>query len=308
MCRFDSYHIICHDRIYVLFREGNMQDFDRLWDYNNPAATQEKFKAILDKTDVSGNEVFVAQLYTQLARTQSLQRKWNEAYAYLDKAKDLLPVADKVSEVRYLLEIGRTYNSSGKREKAYVTFLKAWELGKEIGADGYATDAGHMLAIASDTPEKTLDWNLKTVVYAKQSDDPAAQKWLGSLYNNIGWTYFDSGDHEKALETFRKALDEREKQDNPENIRIAKWCIARVLRELGQVEDALDIQRDLLAEHQKNNTSDQYVTEELALCFAKLGDATNASTYAKQAVELMSQDSWMVENEPERLGALKALI
>jgi len=285
-----------------------MQDFDTLWDYNKPAETYEKFKAILDKTDLSGNETFVAQLYTQLARTQGLQRKWDEAYAYLDKAKALLSLADKVSEVRYLLEIGRTYNSSGKREEAYNMFVKAWELGKEIGAEGYATDAGHMLAIASDTPEGTLDWNLKTVAYAKVSDDPVAQKWLGSLYNNLGWTYFDAGDHEKALKIFRQALVEREKQDNPENIRIAKWCIARVLRELGQVDDALDIQLHLLAEHQKNNTRDQYVAEELALCYAKLGDTTNASTYAKQAHALMSKDTWMVENEPHRLDALKALI
>lgn len=284
-----------------------MQDFDKLWNYNNPAETAEKFIAILNNTDTGEDKTYIAQLYTQLARTQSLQGNWDDTYAYLDKAKLLLPDADKVSEVRYLLELGRTYNSSGKKSEAYNVFDKAWELGKSIGADGYTADAGHMLAIASDTPEKTLTWNLKTVEFASQSDQPEAQRWLGSLYNNLGWTYFDDGDPIKALDMFELALVEREKQGNPENIRIAKWCIARIKRELGHIDEALSSQLDLLEEDEKLGNQPMFVYEELAHCYSLQDQPDKAKPYAQKAYDLLSQDDWYIKNEPERLEALQAI-
>ena len=36
--------------------------------------------------------------------------------------------------------------------------------------------------------------------------NPHAKKWLGSLYNNIGWTYHDLQQYEAALAIFQKAL------------------------------------------------------------------------------------------------------
>ncbi len=282
-----------------------MQDFDKLWDYNNPTKTAAKFKDILDKIESEQNTSYLAQLYTQLARTQGLQAKWDDAFDYLSKAKSLLLSSDNITHVRYLLELGRTYNSSGKRSKAYDLFLEAWDLGRKIRADGYATDAGHMLAIASDTPEKILEWNLKTIEFVKASDQAEAHKWLGSLYNNLGWTYFNDGDQTKALEIFELALIERKRQDKDENIRIAKWCIARANREIGQVDEALAIQLDLLTTYEQLGNPSMFVFEELAHCYTLKNEQDKAAPYAKQAYDLLSQDDWYVKNEPTRLQALK---
>jgi len=285
-----------------------MQDFDKLWDYGKPEETHRKFKVLLDKTNAEGQAAYVAQLYTQLARTQSLQDSWDQAYGYLDKANKYISDADTTSRIRYLLELGRTYNSSGKTSLAYDTFLEAWELGKSSNVDGYTVDAGHMLAIASDTPDKTLKWNLESVKVAQNSNQPEAQRWLGSLYNNLGWTYFDADDYQTALSYFDKALAEQEKLGLDENIRIAKLCIGKVKRILGDREDALNIQKDLLAEYQAIDLESEYVYEELALCYAEQGDSTRASHYAKLAYNLLSQDKWMVENQSDRLAHIKTLI
>ena len=285
-----------------------MIDFDSLWNYNKPDETEQKFLEIMEKLDVEGDTSALGQLYTQLARTQSLQRKWEEAYAYLDKAKALLDQADKVTEVRYLLELGRTHNSSGNKQKAFGVFEQAWELAKNIQADGYAVDAAHMLAIVAKSSKETLDWNERAIEYAKQSSQADAQKWLGSLYNNVGWTYFAAGDHRIALDMFEKALVERKKQDNTENIRIAKWCIARTQRELGRIGTALETQLNLLAEHQQLGDEDAYVYEELAHCYSALDKIEETSKFAKLAYDLLSQDQWMIENESDRLQALKELM
>ncbi len=164
---------------------------------------------LLQEPDAIADISTKAQLYTQLARTQGLQDNWDEAFDYLNKAKTLLSKADKVTEVRYLLEWGRvemskTYHTSDDNSVAYDLFDRAWNLAKAIQADGYAVDAAHMLAIAADGHQATLDWNLKALQYAEQSPQSDAQSWTGSLYNNIGWTYFEDGDLEKALDMFLK--------------------------------------------------------------------------------------------------------
>lgn len=290
-----------------------MQDFDALWNYSDAAATATKFLDVLENTELSDNHTYIGQLYTQLARTQSLQDRWDEAYAYLDKANALLDKADKVTGVRYLLELGRTelgqtFNSSDDNHKAYELFDAAWNLAREIQADGYAVDAAHMLAIAADEHQATLDWNLKALSYAEQSAQPAAQKWKGSLYNNIGWTYFDNGDHHAALEMFEKALVEREKSQHINNILTAKWCIARVQRELGEIKTALQTQLALLVDHKALNSTDEYVYEELAHCYTAMGDTANAAKYARLAYDVFSKQKWFVQSETERLDALKALM
>lgn len=290
-----------------------MQDFDKLWDYSNPDETAQKFRNILDKAAIEDNESYIAQLYTQLARTQSLQHKWVHAHDFLDRAKLLLDNADKVSEVRYLLELGRTelgqtYHSSDDNQKAYDLFDQAWQLAKEINADGYAVDAAHMLAIAAETSQGTLDWNLKALAYAEQSSQPAAQYWKASLYNNIGWTYFDDGKHQMALDMFEKALIEREKQENINNIRTAKWCIARAQRELGQIELALKTQSILLDEYNADDSTDEYVYEELAHCYSATGDPTNAAKYAKLAYDTLSKQDWFAKSEVARLKALQGMM
>lgn len=285
-----------------------MADFDKLWNFGNPEETMIKFLEILRQVDVLGNESTVGQLYTQLARTQSLQANWDEAHTFLNKAKSLLDKADHVTEVRYLLELGRTHNSSGDKKQAYKLFNRAWVLAKTCHADGYAVDAAHMLAIATESHQSMLAWNLKAIDYAKQSTQPEAQNWLGSLYNNTGWTYFDNGDHDRALDLFKKALIEHEKSGKTENMRTAKWCIARAQRQLGQMDIALETQLALLAEHQQTNSEDQYVYEELAHCYSALNDSDNASKYAKLAHELLLKDEWMVKHELTRLQVLKALM
>jgi tetratricopeptide (TPR) repeat protein len=285
-----------------------MQDFDKLWDYRNPAESEEKFREILEKTSLIDNESYVGQLYTQLARTYSLRSHWDEAHAFLNKVITLLDKADKITEVRYLLELGRTYNSSGDKTQALELFISAWTLAKTIQADGYAVDAAHMLAIAAEGNQATLDWNLKALSYAEQSTQPEAHKWLGSLYNNIGWTYFDNGEHLSALELFEKALLEREQHHEEENIRVAKWCIARAQRELGQVDLALKTQLSLLAEHEQMNNTDEYVFEELAHCYCALDDIKNASKYATLAHDMLSKDDWIMKNEPARLQSLADLM
>lgn len=281
-------------------------DFDALWDFGKPAETEQKFRALLPEAKASGDAGYLAELLTQIARTQGLQRQFDDAHRTLDEVVEMLGRASPRAKVRYLLERGRAFNSSGNLDEARPLFLEAVHLAETAREDHLAVDAAHMMGIL-EPPDAALDWNLRAVGMAEASKDPKARTWLGSLYNNIGWTYFETKKYEMALNLFELALEFREKQEKPPQIRIAKWCVAKTMRALGRVDEALKIQKSLHAELEKIGESDGFVFEELGECLLALGKPDEAKPYFTRAYELLSKDTRLPHNEPERLARLKSL-
>ena len=283
---------------------NNLPDFDTLWDYNDPEKSEQAFRELLAVAESVGDPDYHTQLLTQIARTHSLRRQFDEAHSILDDAEALLSDQTPVARVRYLLERGRTYNSAGEIESARPLFEEALDLARGIGTDYHAVDAAHMLGIC-ETGVKALRWNETAMDAAESSHDSRAKEWLGALYNNTGWTYHDAGEYQRALECFEKGLAWRVERDNPVTTRIAKWSVARALRSLGRTSEALDIQRALLAEHESAGTKDGYVYEELAECLLILGKADDARSFFNLAYHELSKDAWLKENEADRLERLQ---
>ena len=284
-----------------------MHDFDKLWDYNDPAATGIKFREILNTISFAETPEKHLELRTQIARTLSLQQKFDEAHELLDGVESELKPDYPIATIRYLLERGRTFNSSGMKEKSRELFLEAWELGLNVKADFYAVDAAHMLGIV-EAPDQQLEWNEKAMNLAENSPDERANGWLGSLYNNIGWTHHDMGNYDKALEVFEKGLVFRQEKKQVNETQIAKWCVARTHRSLGNVDVALDMQLTLEKEIlESGNPEDGYVSEEIAECLTLKGEVSAAAPHFLKAWTLLSQDIWLQKNETERLERLKTL-
>jgi tetratricopeptide (TPR) repeat protein len=281
-------------------------DFDQLWNYNDPAATEQKFRELLPQAETGNDASYHAQLLTQIARTFSLRRKFDEAHQILDQVERMLTEELETARIRYLLERGRAFNSSKKQDQARPLFLEAWERAKAAKEDFFAVDAAHMMGIV-EKDAASLDWNMLAIACAEESDRPRTRNWLGSLYNNTGWTYHDMGEYEKALDLFKRAVVFRQGQGNPDNIRIARWCVGRCLRSLGRNDEALEIQLALLAESQKTNQPDGYTHEELGELYFFLGNEEKARPHFAAAYAELSQDPWLVENEAERIARLKEL-
>jgi tetratricopeptide (TPR) repeat protein len=152
-----------------------------------------------------------------------------------------------------------------------------------------------------------MAWNKRAIAIAERSTDPRARRWLGSLYNNMGWTHHGAGDHEAALGFFRKALASREAEGKKDPIRVAHWCIARTLRSLGRTEEALKLQRSLLPEGTAEGDEDGFVHEELGECLLTLERAEEAKPHFAAAYRLLSHDAWLRRDEPDRLERLRRL-
>jgi tetratricopeptide (TPR) repeat protein len=276
-------------------------DVVAMWDFGNPGASEAKFRDLAANADHDAETR--AEALTQAARALGLQSRFDEAEAMLRRAEGMVMPGMHRAGVRVLLERGRVLNSSGRKDEARPLFIEAWEAAREARLDALAVDAAHMVAIV-EARDEALAWNERALEVARASDDPAARRWLGSLCNNIGWTYHDAGRFEEALAMFRLALDERQRQGKPGQVLIARWCVARALRSVGRVEEALAGQRQLLAEHAAAGTSDGFVHEEIGECLLLLGRAGEAGPHFAAAHGALSLDDLFAKAQPERLARL----
>lgn len=277
--------------------------FDKLWDYADPAATEQKFRQILDTEPTLTDLSYHLQLLTQLARTYSLRRMFDESQNILDEVRSALGDEPTLEQLRYHLEQGRVYNSSGDKSRAREEFDKALAISDSVSADFHTVDTLHMLAIISK-PDEAIEWNKKAMLKAESSADERAQGWLGSLYNNLGWSYFGKKDFNSALDIFRKGLDWQLSKGREKQASIAKWSVARTLRAMGKVEDALDLQLEL--EHESKE-SDGYNYEEIGECLLELNRKEEAKPYFARAYDALKGDLYLKNSEPERLKRLEKL-
>ena len=281
-------------------------DFEKLWDYSNPQKTEMDFRALLPNAKEKGDSYY-GQLLTQIARAEGLQGKFEEAHKTLDGVEKMITKELVVVKIRYLLERGRVFNSSKQPQKACPTFLQAMSLANKHGEDFYVIDAIHMMQIV-DPPEKQLEWAERAIKMAEKTDDKRAKGWLGPLYNNTGWSYFDLKQFDKALELFDKSLKWREQKEDEVGIRIGKWCIARTYRELGRIDEAFEMQKALEKEiDEKAADPDGFVFEELGELLLIKENKEKAKEYFKKAYVLLSEMHWLVSSEPDRIERMKKL-
>jgi tetratricopeptide (TPR) repeat protein len=285
-------------------------DIDALWDFSDPAATEEKFGALLAGADGARNPDYRLQLLTQIARTHGLRDQFAAAHAILDEVRTELGDDETtlvVARLRYLLERGRAFNSAGAADKARPLFERAWGLGRQGGYDRYAIDAAHMMGIAAETPDQQIEWNRRAIAAAESSTDDAARRWLGPLYNNLAWTHHDRGDYAEALELFRKGLAFRQQHpQEAEPLRVAQWSVARALRSLKRYDEALAMQRDVLAQYERAGKVSGLVLEEVGECLLALGQPGEVAQWFAQAYPELVKEGWE-KWEPDRVRRVKEL-
>jgi tetratricopeptide (TPR) repeat protein len=210
---------------------------DRLrptWDFNDLEGSRQRFQALLESEET---DVAKAEVLTQLARVEGLEDRFEEGDRLLDEAASLAG-DEPVVRARLDLERGRLRRSAGAPEAALPMFVASYETALAIPHEFLAVDAAHMAAIAAPDLESKLEWADRGIDLAKSSGDRDVVYWLGSLYNNVGWDYFDAGEFEIALEWFERALAERERRpDEPERIKQAVEAVEEARRMLESTAD-----------------------------------------------------------------------
>jgi tetratricopeptide (TPR) repeat protein len=188
-----------------------------LWDFDDLDATEARFRALR------------AEALTQLARVEGLRDRFEEGDRLLDEILE----QDARVQIRVDLERGRLRRSSGDKESALPLFESAFTKALEAGEDWLAGDAAHMCALAAPDRDGFIAWTNRGIEFAESSE--AAAYWLGPLLNNLGWEYYDAGEHEQALAAFERALEVRLRDpENPAAIEHAREAVVEALRALGR--------------------------------------------------------------------------
>jgi tetratricopeptide (TPR) repeat protein len=211
---------------------------DRLrptWDFNDLEVSRQRFRELLESEE---SDVGRAEVLTQLARVEGLEDRFEDGDRLLDEAAALAG-EEPVVRARIDLERGRLRRSAGDPEAALPLFEASFETALGIPHEFITVDAVHMAAIAAPDLESRLAWADRGIELAKSSGDPEVVYWLGSLYNNVGWDYFDAGEYEIALDWFERALVERElRPDEPERIKHAVEAVEEARRKLESSADS----------------------------------------------------------------------
>jgi tetratricopeptide (TPR) repeat protein len=195
-----------------------------LWDFDDLDATERRLQERLEHEESDAGR---AEVLTQLARVEGLRENFAACERLLNRA-ELLAGADPVANVRLELERGRMFRSSGDKEAAFPLFKDAYERALEANELFLAGDAAHMCAIATEDLALQEEWLQRGLAHGDAY-------WAGPLYNNLGWSYFEAGDHERALEFFELALEARLR--DPENQQAIQWAheaIAEAKQALGR--------------------------------------------------------------------------
>lgn len=199
-----------------------------LWDFYDLEGTEQRLRVQLDaELDDPGR----AEALTQLARVEGLRDEFDACDRLLEQAESLAG-SSAVAKVRIDLERGRKLRSSGDPQSALPLFEAAFARASESGEYYLAGDAAHMCALAVSEDRAAMEeWTQRGLELGER--EPAAAYWAGPLLNNLGWAYFDAGDHEQALELFERALEAYKRGESENAIAFAEEAVQTARAALG---------------------------------------------------------------------------
>jgi tetratricopeptide (TPR) repeat protein len=289
------------------------QNLDQLWNPADLPASEAAFRALLPDAEresgKSSGSNFI-ELLSLIGRTEALQQKFAQAHASLDQAEKLLneqQASYRLSaKIRWLIERGRLHILEKTPYPARKLFSEAWTLAINSGEDYFAVEIAQLLATTE--PQKVQqEWIMRAIKIAEESPLQKTKLWLGGLYTNLGWKFYDLREYEMALGSFQTALRHHKATGTAREAFVSQWSIGKVLRALGRTEEALAIQKGLLSELGIGGARDGRLYEELAECLQVLQRTTEAQIYFELAYRELSNDEWITDNQPLKLKRLKDL-
>jgi tetratricopeptide (TPR) repeat protein len=277
---------------------------DRLrehWDFEDLDGTEQRFRAALSAETDEGK----AEVLTQLARVEGLRGNFDEGERLVDESAALAG-SSAAARARVLLERGRLRRSGGDPLAALPLFEEAFTVARDAGEDWLAADAAHMAALAAPDQAGMIAWTRRGIELA--SGLPEAAYWLGPLLNNLGWTHYEAGEHEAALDAFQRALAAREREPARQaEIEIARYAVGKTLRALVRPAEAAVLLEQAVAWAEGVGKPDGWFHEELAEDYAALGREEEAREQARLALPLLLEADPSFASDDTRRDRLEAL-
>ncbi len=294
------------------YNNAQLEQFDDLF-IGDPVDIEKNMSALLPQANSLENKSIYLQKLSQIALAQAMQQKFDLAHKTLDTAEAGLTPEYELARVRVLLERGRVFHQADNLNAALPLFKQSYELSKKCNFDFHTINAAHMVAIIENKFNDKIKWNKIAIELAEKTEDKRGQAWLGALYNNLAQNYIESEQYQQAYSAFEQSKKFGEERKDAIIVRGSKWGIARALRSLNRLDEALNMQVALLEEYEELNKKGEFPIELLQLSrgvvYEELAEIylTKAKIYAALAYQDLHANPWCIKLMSERLDKMKQL-
>jgi len=196
-----------------------------------------------------------------------------------------------------LLARAQAYAYLGFFEKALKTNADAEEIIRKIkDNDELYSSLGQVYAgkaeinnLQYESPQNTLKYDLKSIEYYKKVKDRKKRNgWLAIQYSSLGYTYIDLDSYKSAIYYSRKAYNLAKLENDSINQAFGLYGLGNVYLEMNQSDSSIHYYKQALPIFEKANDIYrlQYIYDDLASIYEKLGDDRIYSYYTKKSREL----------------------
>ena len=193
--------------------------------------------AYLHLWDTATDPSLRTEAAAMIARTFLTCDHKDDARPWLEKSRELASPDHPKGYSRYLSVRGRMEWKDHHFDTAQATFKSLYDFCKSHHFPDRALDALMMLAIVSPLPEQ-ITWSRLAITEAQSA---GLEEQLGPLWNNLGATHEDLGQHPEALDAYLHARDYH-RRFSPALAQLkADYAIAHVQRLLAKNAEAREL-------------------------------------------------------------------
>lgn len=286
-----------------------LADADALFHARKYAEATAKYEETAIVAEAAGETSTLTEALSQVARGHLTRDLKEEGRVWIERAAALATPSDPPGYARYLGVRGRFEWKDDDKEAATETFISMYDYCIEHELYDRAIDATHMVAITGGDDAK-VEWSLKGIEAAKNDGH---ERWLGPLWNNLGWTYDEQGEYDKALEALLNAREAHWHRGDEFAKLVADWSVGHAYRKVGEYEQAMAWMNSTLAWAQRRYAMDPSASNAEWVGFAhrELGDLAtdegrpaDAVRHYREAVPFLEQAN-MPSWDPEGFQAIK---
>lgn len=280
-------------------------DIDGFWNSDDLPTTETRIRDRLNQESSNDEKL---KLLTLLAKALALQSKLPEAGATLLLAKELFGKGPTLSknELRWLIEQGRFYGLSMNPTQSIPSYEKAWTESQK-SKDTYCSIEAAVMMSVSQPPKYQNQWLTQALKLAEASDEKDCKLWLPQLYAMSGWHAFDFRKFDEALGFFKRAAELIQDAEPSSGTLGIRWGLGRVLRALSKNQEALEIQRSIMADLESVGLKNGHVFLEVAENLQTLRQDAEAKGFFEQAYKELSLHGWYVDNKASELARIQHL-
>ncbi|MFG0331600.1 MAG: hypothetical protein ACF8PN_17065 [Phycisphaerales bacterium] len=229
-----------------------LRSADELFQRREYASAEPVYEAAFELAVDAGNRSVATEAASQAGRCRLLDGDLEGGRTWLDRAREFATRDDPDGWSRYRGVLGRLQWKKGDRPTATKTFIDMCAYCESHDRLDRAIDAAHMVALTGDDDEQ-IEWARRGIQLAERSEH---RRWLGPLWNNLGWNLCDRGEFDAALEALRNARESHYEFGDAHNRLVADWSVASLLRRLGRVAEARQALEPVKSEAQRRYRED----------------------------------------------------